>query len=48
MLDLMDIEESWEAAKVKFDCVKKDLLPDLLSMELMKDDKYVGCFHNNT
>ena len=36
------MEEGWEAARVKFDCVKKDLLQDLISMELMKDDKLVG------
>lgn len=39
VLDLMDIEDAWAAVQAKFECAKKDLLSDLMSMELMKDEK---------
>lgn len=39
VIDLLDIEDGWTAAKVKFDTVKKDLLSDLMSKEIMKDEK---------
>ena len=39
MLDLLDIEDAWTSMNVKFDEVKKGLLPDLVSKELMKDEK---------
>ena len=40
VLDLLDIEDGWVAAKVKFENVQKDLLSRLLSKELMKDEKW--------
>jgi hypothetical protein len=39
VLDLLDIEDSWTALKVKFEEVKKGLLCDLLSKELLKEEK---------
>lgn len=39
VLDLLDIEDAWTALTVKFEDVKKGLLSDLLSKELMKDEK---------
>lgn len=40
----MDIEDAWTAVQTKFESVKKNLLPDLMSMELMKNDKLVQVF----
>ena len=39
VLDLLDIEEAWAAIQTKFDVVKKNLLSDLMSKELMKGEK---------
>lgn len=39
VLDLMDIEDAWTAANIKFEDVKKGLLTDLMSKDLMKDEK---------
>ena len=39
VLDLLDIENAWTAMNVKFEDVKKGLLSDLMSKELMKDER---------
>ena len=39
VLDLLDIEDAWTALSVKFDVVKKDLLSEIMSKELLKDEK---------
>ncbi len=39
VLDLLDIEDAWTALNVKFGDVKKDLLSQIMSKELMKDEK---------
>ena len=39
VLDLLDIEDAWTAVSVKFDAVKKDLLSEIMSKELLKDEK---------
>ena len=41
VLDLLDIEDIWPAVVTKFDTVQKNLLPDLMSKALLKDEKYV-------
>ena len=46
MIDLLDIEDSWTAVKVKFDVVKKDLLSQVMSKEIVKDEKY-ECYNQN-
>ena len=38
-MDLLDIEDMWPVVQHKFDVVQKDLLSDLMSKRLLKEDK---------
>ena len=39
VLDLLDIEDAWSAVQIKFEAVGKNLLSNLMSKELMKNEK---------
>lgn len=39
VIDLMDIEDMWPAVTTRFDSVQKDLLANLMSKDLLKEDK---------
>ena len=39
VLDLLDIEDMWHVVEQKFDGVQKNLLSDLMSKELLKEEK---------
>ena len=39
VINLMDVQDPWTIVNMKFEEVKKGLLSDLTSKELMKDEK---------
>ena len=39
VLDLLDIEDMWPVVERKFDVVQKDLLSNLMSKQLVKEEK---------
>ena len=39
VLDLLDIEDMWPVVQHKFDVVQKDLLSNLMSKQLLKEEK---------
>ena len=39
VLDFMDIEDMWHVVESKFDCIQKNLLTDLMSKVLLKEEK---------
>ena len=42
VLDLLDIEDMWPVVERKFDAVQKDLLSNLMSKQLVKEEKYAN------
>lgn len=39
VLDFLDVEDMWPVVMYKFDNVQKDLLPELMSKRLLKEEK---------
>ncbi len=39
MIDLMDIDNIWRSVEQRFETVQKNLLAELMSKQLMKEEK---------